>query len=329
MKEHFTMIKEDEFNVINLSTKLEQYGIRLIDPMEMLLKDSVLFVSNLSDSLLFSVYNLNTKVKIDSLIERGGGKNQMLSLSSLAFIDNNTLFGFDAIIQKAIKFDISSAITKNEFMPFKEILLSAEAKGSRELGLVNDSTFIGTSYYMDNSRIFTLSDKSEIRSKIGYLPFHIDSKNEGDKLSLKAMYNAASLEYNKEAKITFLPYKNSERIDIYKDTSLYKILTGKRYEKPAYDILKTRGGYTLESNKNTKYYFVNTYSTKNYIYCIYSGTRKSVGKELHIFDWEGNPKWKLLLDRDFASVASWEREKQIEIFLVDTNGLLYKYILNK
>ncbi|UPZ37499.1 TolB-like 6-bladed beta-propeller domain-containing protein [Sphingobacterium sp. PCS056] len=328
VKEHYTILKNNEFNVIN-TTKLEQHGIKLSDPLELLLYDSILIASNLSDSLLISAYNLNTNEKIASLIERGGDKNQLLSLTSLTLVDDNTLFGFDAILQKAIKFDLNSAISKSRFLPFEEILLSPATKGTREFGLFNDSTLIGTSYFIDDSRLFTVNNKSEITSKIGYLPFQIKNKNGVGKLSVKALFNASNLEYNKDKKIAFLPYKNSERIDIYRDTSLYKILVGEKYREPDFDVQKTRAGYTLESNKNTTYYYVNSYSTKNYIYCIYSGTKKSIGKELHIFDWQGSPKWKILLNRNFASVVAWEKEKQVEIFLADVNGLLYKFILNR
>ncbi|UZJ65085.1 hypothetical protein OKW96_02035 [Sphingobacterium sp. KU25419] len=114
VKEHYTILKNNEFNVIN-TTKLEQHGIKLSDPLELLLYDSILIASNLSDSLLISAYNLNTNEKIASLIERGGDKNQLLSLTSLTLVDDNTLFGFDAILQKAIKFDLNSAISKSRF----------------------------------------------------------------------------------------------------------------------------------------------------------------------------------------------------------------------
>ncbi|HAC21725.1 MAG TPA: hypothetical protein DCF91_06455 [Porphyromonadaceae bacterium] len=97
----------------------------------------------------------------------------------------------------------------------------------------------------------------------------------------------------------------------------------------AFDEAKSLEMNILSTNADTKKAYVNICSTNQYIYALYSGKRKggesnyNLGNCVYVFDWNGKPVKKYLLDQDLIYFDINEKEQRLYAVSKPDNYIMY------
>ena len=97
----------------------------------------------------------------------------------------------------------------------------------------------------------------------------------------------------------------------------------------AFDHAKSLEINILLTNADTKKAYVNICSTNQYIYALYSGKRKggesnyNLGNCIYVFDWDGKPIKKYLLDQDLIHFDINEKEQRLYAVSKPENYIIY------
>lgn len=134
-----------------------------------IVKDSILYCGNLRSSKLVNAYDLKTEKLITTFINRGAGFSQGLSVESM-YQHNRTLWINDITGGKLFKLDIGKGKYQNKNRDTSEVFfLSNTVKNIISPTIINDSTFIATTFTHKNCRYLYCSTKNNLK-KIGELP---------------------------------------------------------------------------------------------------------------------------------------------------------------
>lgn len=97
----------------------------------------------------------------------------------------------------------------------------------------------------------------------------------------------------------------------------------------AFDQAKSLEMNILSTNADTKKAYVNICSTNQYIYALYSGKRKgeesnyNLGNCILVFDWDGKPIKKYLLDQELIHFDINEKEQRLYAVSKPENYIIY------
>lgn len=113
------------------------------------------------------------------------------------------------------------------------------------------------------------------------------------------------------------------------DRAYQKSIHGPDHFDPVFNIGK-RSDYTYMSKKSdTRKAYVKSLSTNNYIYALYSGSLRSdrsgwsFGKNIHVFDWNGNPMFRYELKDYIYTYAVDKNDQRMYIYFENDNSLNY------
>jgi hypothetical protein len=294
--------------------------------------DTFLIGTDLRGDTMVHIMGLKSKRKFASLVTRGRGTDDCLSIANIIETsDKNVFWIYDVTLGKFQKINIQKAVQNSDYTPEKKFSLTDEIKGTVSPCWVNDSSFTACSYMLDDCRYFNFNDHSKILSKTGTLPQATDwSKQSPEtKLSLISVLYSAALKKHRSKDIYVVSYKNTDRMEIYKEGKLAHIIKGPDFFEPNFDYEdKGNGIFSPRKNSETKYSHVRVYPTEKYIYSVYSGTKKTCSDKILVFDWNGNPIKVLTSNIKLCTIAIGEQgDRAILYTLDDASGELVSAVL--
>jgi hypothetical protein len=214
--------------------------------------------------------------------------------------DSGNIWLYDITAGKLLKVDYRNLHMQPGPIMKQEIMLPAACKNIKSPCLVNDSTFMGTSYMHDDCRYLYFSATGHILAKCGVLPPNRGSwprENDSGAIKIATMTHPANCLYNRTLQSTCIYYATMPDLEIYRHDSLVAIVRGPEVFDPLYKFKESTGGMVAVAQPETRFAYADAKSDDRYIYLSYSGQDnfKTCCNWLLVIDWTGKPiaKYKL------------------------------------
>ena len=302
---------------------LEEFGI--LKPFHFIqIDDSMFVVQDLKTENIFNIINLSSK-KVICGVNKGQGPDDVITPTSLLYW-NNKIFIWDAVQKKMNEIIISSDST----LKIKEFY-TVDTK-MPILFYINllDSTFIANSMFEDYW-LAEMNKEGEIISTIDY-PIREETKDL-PKIMLPSLFSSIKMANSPDNKRVVVTTGSQGIISLlYRTDSGIKEYKQIKYLPPKISI--TPMGNAAFTSDNTKG-FGAVDCDDQYIYAIYSGrtynthpTSANNCEHLLVYDWEGNPIKRYIMDIPIYYNISYNKEKNCIYGLAENpEGMLVEYQL--
>ena len=302
--------------------------LRGLFPKELHIVDSTLIIFNFARNRsghCFYNYSLSSDTLSKGYLAYGKGPDEVIG-PFISRVKSNKLWMYDITLKKIMSVDINKALYDSVFS-FKNFPTNSY---HYQIDLVDSLNFlsVGDKHSLSKIRLvdlasqqtikeygeFTLIDDAPIDAvKDGYQS-HIISKPSGDMVAL--------------------PYRYEDIVEIYNLKSNTSIaVQGPDQIVMDFRPTKVSGGSVYMVEEDTRRTYGGPAVTDKYIYLPYSGHRRGKRSEeerfkwnynnvIHVFDWEGNPVKKLVLDSYITSIAVSKDDKTLYSFNPQTGYLI-------
>lgn len=283
------------------------------------LVDSTLIIFNVQpgSNNFLNNYALKSGILSNGYFGKGRGPSEALAPSAIG-VNSNSLWLQDITLNKVFTIDKNRIISKNTSVSFDEyphenhyyMIDFRDSLHFFGVGNVNSEYKIQEIDLISGKVINEFGKIEEIPDNMSLLLFKsvyqslIFAKPTGDKL--------------------VLPYRYIDAIEIFNtETGSGVAILGP--EK--YDVKYIPLPHGMSRTDETKFAFVNGTVTNEYIYLAYSGrTRESSnsydGNCIYIYDWNGNPIRKLILNKFIQGMAVSKDNEILYAFDVNTGFLI-------
>lgn len=286
-----------------------------LDAESIFIADSSLFCvnrQNLVKDYLFYEYSLNSGKFIGKYIKWGSKENRTIAPMSFGSYSNNRIWAHDLALKKVLvahldKKELDDSLFIEEFnvdhfafstkMFDKDKLLST--------GIFHVPQYITITDLTSGELVRALGKFKAPNSK---LPLN----------NWKAAFEGLLfLKPSEEKAVIASRYTDIIRIFDMKSEE-YTTISGPDHYMPKFvpGRNKDMNDYSIVVSPKTKLAFIDGAVTDNYIYLIYSGKEHDkkeyyLGREIFVFDWEGNQVRRLILDRGIYDIAVTNDDKTI------------------
>jgi len=294
---------------------------------DMLIVDNTLITMDMMADTIFHVFKLPTCEYIGGFINRGNGPNEEISIAPYISGISDSSFFYRSVQNGKIAY--INKVTKS--IEIKEkIDLPSKLMGDLTQIMLNDN-LIG----YDMTKPSDLEYESfNIRSKevhnFGSFP-KIDlsvDKSKNNQMFTKIMAN------RKDGLRFAALYDKFPYLRIYgnKNNLIHEIRLENKQKLPSEFLENIKNPTDLEG---TMINYLKLKVTDSYIYGLYVGKTRGelkvqerknddYGCEIHIWDWNGNPIAKLILEKEVSSFAVSSNNKYIICSSVKADNILYK-----
>lgn len=295
---------------------------------EIAIKDSFLICGNLRSQKLVNLYSLKSKKRLNQILIRGTESNQGLSVAGLSkeSISSPNIWVYDITLKKLINVDIFKAIKDTNYIAEYEFNLTDKLKNVIAPQILNDGSFLATTYTLDDNRYF-YSDFKKITKKIGKLP-KVENGKKMENMPNAFFPNAASIFKaiaikNPIQNTVAVFYNKTDRVEFYTNDKLSKIVNCVESFGPKMEVTKLERGYALQDNEKTRYAYLSITYTKDYIYCLYSGSKnnEACSNKILVFNWNGNFINELVLDKKVCKIAIDDKGKILYCYAEEDNKI--------
>lgn len=317
-----TKEKNSDFETIKL-TEYEEFNNTLLSANEIALSDSGLFVySKQGESDIIHVLSPNGEL-IASGIGFGNGPDEVLEVASLHPIQKDMAL-YDGKKGKIYKLSVNGKDIELEEVANSQFL--------HDDAVVLPNKLILT-LPVNRPYSYSLTDaEGSMVDSISYFP----PKPEGidDNTHRLACTGHMAISPNGENMVRAVAYDGGVDFFSLKDG---KIKHKKRYSKfnMEYGALEGKISVPIPTDESrTGYSFL--YATDKHFYASFSDLKALDNPggeclEIHVFDMDGNPEYKLILDKSFTTFAVDKKEENLYISSSDDeeNTIIYKYKIPK
>lgn len=299
--------------------------------------DSFLILSNMKGPKALSIIDLKQKKLVKNIIDRGDEKGNCISIASIIPIANsNTFWAYDATLSKMIEVNLQEVLKSPDYQPQNELYLRGAVKSVKSPVWINDSLFAACAYSVDNCRFIRFNQNCKITDRIGSLPSPMPewpAKDTGSYFKTNAMAYSANMKKQPHGSKLVVAYTTSDRLEIYNNNKLEKIVRGPDFFDPVYSFKDSGFDQNVPLiNKETNFAHMQVIATDKYIYTLYSGKRSynTCGSRILMFDWNGNAIKSLNLKKNFCTIAVSESGKGSTLYTIDpeTGNLAFTNIMH-
>lgn len=318
-------------------TNLSGHNIDLngiFEPHRMTIIDTFLFISCLNGDYFFHILNLKTLKPIQNFGLKGRGPNEFLSprlFNGQRIINDNganKVLIYDEGKNIISKIDIQKILTKDKNAITSEVV-PTNMDFVSDIIFTNDSIAIYLPWGEKNNGRFSIYNYS-LRKKYftSYLPdlgFKVHSNN------LYPIYNTGSASVNEGInKFVAIPVLMCE-LDFFDLTGNY---LGSTIIERVKELEYAKNEAMIFTAPNIRYYISDIQSTPDIIYVLlttklYPDLRNNGFSEIFVFDWNGNPIEKFILDREISTFCyDTEYKRFIGYSVNDLEGSFVEYKLD-
>ncbi len=276
-----------------------------------------LLVRDLTQAPFVTVYDKASLDSLGKIIPNGKGPGESLNPGKLLPVaGTNTFWLFDGMMQRFQLFDVASALAMSQsgdsYEPLRDFTLMDSLRGSNDPDIVSDSLFVTPSLTFDDCRFFYFDPAPHLLRKVGKLPppqSNWPKQGEKAHFSIAASYYIAKLATHPQKDWVAVAYVNTDVLEIYKEGTLVRRIQGPEDIEVQKEIREEqRGLYLAQNSQETQTTYLQVHSTDQYIFGQYRGENADQSRTIFVFDWEGRPIKKLLLDQDFS--VCWIEESK-------------------
>jgi len=281
--------------------------------------DSTLIILNVqpgANTFLY-YYSLNKSGLSNGHVGKGRGPGEAMAPIAIG-VNGNRLWLQDITLRRVFVIDKRNLINKTTHVSFNEYPL----KNDYYMIDFKDSTHFFSVGFRDSK--YKIQEIDLISGKVINEYGKIDKTPGNVSLRLfKSIYQSFIFTKPTGDKLV-LPYRFLDAIEIYNiNTGSSVAIHGPEGFNVEY---KPMGDLMIKTEK-TKFAFVNGTVTNEYIYLAYSGISRYnpdyyYGNCIYIYDWDGNPIRKLILDRYIQGMAVSKDNKTLYAFDVNSGFLI-------
>lgn len=176
---------------------------------------------------------------------------------------------------------------------------------------LSDSTVVASGIYLDQAAIRLLvTDRSgRPRRTIGTLPEHPGGSGIPGSV-LQHAYEARFAVHPDRGRIA-VGTRHADRLEIYRaDGTLVRQITGGDGFIPVFEVNRRAGGASMATGDDLRIGYLDLAATHRHVFALFSGNtrgemrgRTYTGKEVHVYDWEGERVATLALAERAHSIA--------------------------
>ena len=283
------------------------------------LVDSTLIIFNVSEGANYFLYNysLTSGQLSEGYLSEGKGPGEAIGARMIG-VTGNCLWLQDVSLKKILTINKSKAIAPNASHIFNEY----KVKENHSMIDFKDSLHyfsIGSTQSVFKVQEYNLVSDREIKEYAEYndIPHNISFD------SFKSAYQFFI--YSKPTGDKFvLSYRFLDAIEIY-DTNTGKDIV--IHGPEGYDVKFKPLERGMIRTDETRFAFVNGTVTDKYIYMSYSGSfcnsdKSYYGSSIYVYDWNGNPIRKLVLNRLIDGLVVSENDKILYAYDINTGFLI-------
>jgi len=293
-------------------------------PFRIRLKDSNLFVTDLHPVDYYCHWFSYPSMEYQrGFAGRGEAPHEYLDVENIRFDAGSSVWILDANNRKITKF-LTDAPENTD----TKINLSKELVRTLDFDVLNDSVFIVPDYTGEN-RLCFIDRQGKILKKAFAIPAPKSNRKGSDVMMAQAWRSFIS--YNPDRGILATVTQLGQVVEIYdiKNDSLIRVVN----QKAGAPRFQERGGYAIPDGIMG---YSDVYVGNENIYAVFWGhsfddiRRNKVENEgghfIHVFDLEGNPVRRYLLDRYITGFCIDEEQKRIIALDVNSNQPIVEYL---
>ena len=314
----------------------------LIDPVEVIIFDSLLIIKNSPvSSYMFTIADVKNDVVIKHFGTEGRGPREQLS--SFLFEKSRIDRCFDTYNLQLLQYqriNIDSALQKDNFFyePVAEFKQTGDDINDHNFShpvimkAINDSIYIAMDFY--DNHIFGLYKEGQL---VGTYLEYPGETYDANLNKMKLELYQGEIKVNSDEQLFAFTAHYSDWLIIGKvvEDSIRKVHSNYSY-LPDYVV---EGGRYFSTSRNSKLGHFNLQVCSSFIFTQESsktineslrGTRISKTSDvIKVYDWSGTPKYKLCLDHKVTAYAINEQEKLLYAIATIPEPIILKYSLRK
>jgi len=268
---------------------------------------------NNSISQMILIYDLDTKKCVKRFGKKGKGPGEFVNITSI-FDDinnKNNFWIYDRATQRFSIFSIKNILQNNKLMPDTVLKINLKEGEPLDLCFLLENTIVSTGMFI-NSRLCFYDTNMEPIKTAGKIPGNISDRRE----KFRYIQTTNIVKNTKEKKFIYA-YKDDDILEMYDfKGEIVKTIHGPDITKPAWLEKKPPIGYAIGYTHLSSY--------KKYIYAVYSGEIREnrswipqYGKNILVFDWDGNPIKKITTDVRNGDIVASEKRKKLYAMYFD------------
>ena len=280
--------------------------------LQLKLLDNDLIVHEHGRAYSFSIIDINSSTLYSRFARFGQGPNEVLPrLDDLTVFDGNTITAFSVQANALYSFS-----RKNDFLPKRKIDFGQD----RSIGITNmipisSDRYIAMGVFEEGRYLFLGENGEKISFNFDF-PIPTDGTRFTSPIQQVVAFQGI-LQGRPNRNAFFFAAMTSEVFEIMEidnDNNLRQVFSF--HGEIARFVLE--GNTSVAFRRESNVFFVSATSTDNYIYLLYSN--KMIGDNIHnamqssrvlVFDWQGNPITKLLLDIEVNAIAVSENDEYL------------------
>lgn len=287
------------------------------EPIQILLKDSLLIVSEATNDYLLYFYNINNGELLNKIARVGKGPNEFLSPISIALSQDGNLDIYSRRQFKFFKYHLQADLSLKEkslpvqFSSDNQMVYSIE-NGFMAFGLYGKGRFCISNIRGQDFRYFGDYPDIAIENSAGRR-MKVDDNTMAmlfqSKVAIKSDYSGFAV-VNSNVGIV-----EGYRLD---DSIGFKLNTFSISNSVKLKSTSSGNRITAQLSDKSPRGFLDVASTEDYIYALYSGRsvkeypyQTHLGTTLMVFDWDINPIVKYSLDEAVRCIAIDSTKKRI------------------
>lgn len=338
----------DDFeNKSNISIKAKVIKLKsdtvLNDPRTITVFDSLAILNDNTTNSGFALINLKQGVLIKRFAFSGNGKNEFninaLILSKTDTFNEFTIFQAN-VPNRVFKYDLNKLLKSKNYQPNFTFQFPTKMIFDQAL-LFNDSCFVGSGSVSFNGKIFGLFEPIPKKLTLA-IPLPKNIKEDEEYYSKEIVpwtissLNGKVIKRPNENRFAFFSNRGAvvSIADVNSDKK-FKSIFSRTYYLPRFHVVIQGDLSTAKLEEGCKYGFMDVTYTKDFIYALYNDKiattddlQDLLSNIILVYDWNGNPVRKILLDRPCYSI-SIDNNKPTRLYALSilSNDEIYQYTL--
>lgn len=312
---------------LSLRAKMFEFDSLVMAPLGIRHIDSFLLFKHHTGQYFFSIYNLHTNKFIGRFLQNGRGPNEFTNLAywdeDILLNNERWLYMSDINLKKTIKFNLTNYL-KTGGIHIET--LNQHKDLQMKTHIINDSTFLAYMFTQNRNDVrvfyrkyFSTSDKQE--------EVNLTVKNINDFDEFNKLGGPEQIREDKKKMAKAMTFLNLIYIFDLEEPKNNLTLSPKGQRHVSLRELVQTG-----SRQNTMFY-LDVRTTQEYIFALFLNQileewqRKPIDIEIHVFDWNGTPLYKLHIDEHLVNFCIDPVEKVMYAFDHEEN--IYQYDLSQ
>ena len=290
-KSFFVNTETFDFNDLETSM-LEGVVLKFNDtiwnPVDITLKDTLLFLKNRSAEYIYDIYNLNNNTKINECFNIGQGPNDFIFPLIVQSMDTNVWI-YDKDLAKLNEYKVSNLLVSKAPLSIKNIIFKKNS--STNVAVLSDGTILASVNLLPRGGFDYYNHEGLFLDSIGGFPEFTSGK-------LSDMEKVMFLRHDFATNMTdriFLSYSFTDLIEVYDfHGKCIKRMQGPHQHQLIMNLRST-GEYVsagLVSDKTYKCYSRPVYAGEE-VFVLYFGeladSYESRNYKIIVFNWDGKP----------------------------------------